>query len=42
MDKRILEQYIDACAQVKETKAELEKIRRAKTARAGCCQRLIT
>lgn len=30
MDKRILEQYIDACAQVKETEAELEKIRRAK------------
>lgn len=30
MDKRILEQYIDACAQVKETKAELEKLRRAK------------
>lgn len=30
MDKRILEQYIDGCAQVKETKAELEKIRRAK------------
>ena len=30
LDKRILEQYIDACAQVKETKAELEKIRRAK------------
>ena len=30
MDKRILEQYIDACAQVKETEAELEKIRRVK------------
>ena len=30
LDKRILEQYIDACAQVKETEAELEKIRRAK------------
>ena len=27
MDKRILEQYIDACAQVKETKAELEILR---------------
>lgn len=30
LDKRILEQYIDACAQVKETEAELEKIRRVK------------
>lgn len=30
MDKQILEQYIDACAQVKETKAELERLRRAK------------
>ncbi len=30
MDKHILEQYIDACAQVKETKAELERFRRAK------------
>lgn len=30
MDKRILEQYIDARAQVKETEAELEKIRRVK------------
>lgn len=30
MDKQILEQYIDACAQVRETKAELERLRRAK------------
>ena len=30
MDKRILEQYIDACALAKETQAELERLRRAK------------
>ena len=30
MDKQILEQYIDACVLVKETRAELEKLRRAK------------
>lgn len=30
LDKRILEQYIDACALVKEAEAELEKIRRVK------------
>lgn len=30
MDKRILEQYIDACALAKETKRELERLRRAK------------
>ena len=27
MDKQILEQYIDACVLVKETRAELEKLR---------------
>lgn len=30
LDKRILEQYIEACALVKEAEAELEKIRRVK------------
>ena len=30
MDKKILEQYIDACAQVKEAQVELERLRRAK------------
>ena len=30
MDKEILKQYIDACVLVKETRAELEKLRRAK------------
>lgn len=30
LDKRILEQYIEACALVKEAEAELEKIRRVR------------
>ena len=33
MDKRILEDYIDACAQVKETKEALLKLRKAKKRR---------
>lgn len=33
MDKRILEDYIDACAQVKETKEALQKLQKAKKRR---------
>lgn len=33
MDKRILEDYIDACAQVKETKDALQKLQKAKKRR---------
>lgn len=33
LDKRILEDYIDACAQVKETKEALLKLRKAKKRR---------
>ena len=33
MDKRVLEDYIDACAQVKETKEALQKFQKAKKRR---------
>lgn len=33
LDKRVLEDYIDACAQVKETKADLLKLQKAKKRR---------
>ena len=33
MDKQILKDYIDACAQVKETRAALEKLQKAKKRR---------
>ena len=33
MDKQILKDYIDACAQVKETKEALLKLRKAKKRR---------
>ena len=33
MDKQILKDYIDACAQVKETKEQIQKLRKAKKRR---------
>ena len=30
MDKRILEQYIDACALIKETEVEIQRLRKRK------------
>ena len=30
MDKQILKDYIDACAQVKETKEQIRKLRKAR------------